>query len=235
MDSVMYKRVLLKLSGEALGTPGDNRFVENLKNLSGQIKAINDAGVKLGIVVGGGNIWRARSGDTFERNRADHMGMLATTINALALQDALVSAKVPSRVLSAVAMERFCDTFSARLANELVDEGTVVIFACGSGSPFFTTDTAAALRACEIGADALLLAKNVDAIYDKNPDICADAVPLTNPTYEELLTKNVRALDLTAVTMCMEANIPIAVFALRSSDSLLDAVMGKGIGTLVNS
>ena len=235
MDSVRYGRVLLKLSGEALGTPGDDSFARNLQSVAMQIKTIADAGVKLGIVVGGGNIWRARNSDAFERNRADHMGMLATAINALALQDTLLRADVSCRVLSAVAMERFCDTFSARLSNELIDSGHVVVFACGSGSPFFTTDTAAALRACEIEADALLLAKNVDAIYDRNPDKHPDAVRLVHPTYEELISNNVRALDLTAITMCMEAGIPIAVFKLNSRNALLDAVRGINIGTLVDS
>lgn len=235
MDTVKYKRILLKLSGEALGAPGDDDFFERLNGLSDRISELKRAGVQLGIVVGGGNIWRARHGASFERNRADHMGMLATAINALALQDALLRHGVPAEVLSAVAMERFCDTFSSRRANELLDLGTVVIFACGSGSPFFTTDTAASLRACEIGADALLLAKNVDAIYDKNPDEYPDAVRLTHPTYDEILAKNIRALDLTAVTMCKEAGIPIVVFALRNEKSLMDACMGQNIGTLVDS
>ena len=235
METLKYRRILLKLSGEALGAPGDEDFFDRLNGLAQRIGELVRAGVKLGIVVGGGNIWRARHGQSFERNRADHMGMLATAINGLALQDALLRADVPCRVLSAVSMERFCDTFTSRLANELLDEGTVVIFACGSGSPFFTTDTAASLRACEIGADALLLAKNVDAIYDKNPDEYPDAVRLTHPTYDEILAKNIRALDLTAVTMCKEAKIPIAVFALRSESSIMDACMGKNIGTLVDS
>lgn len=235
MDAIKYKRILLKLSGEALGAPGDEDFFENLNTLAKRIGELKDAGVKMGIVVGGGNIWRARHGASFERNRADHMGMLATAINGLALQDALLRHGIAAKVLSAVSMERFCDTFSARLANELLDDGTVVIFACGSGSPFFTTDTAASLRACEIGADALLLAKNVDAIYDKNPDEYDDAVRLSHPTYDEILQKNIRALDLTAVTMCKEANIPIVVFALRSDASIMDACMGKNIGTLVDA
>lgn len=234
MDSIKYKRILLKLSGEALGAPTDADFFERLNEQAKRIGELHQSGVKVGIVVGGGNIWRARHGASFERNRADHMGMLATAINALALQDALLRADVPCKVLSAVEMDRFCDTFSARYANELLDNGTVVIFACGSGSPFFTTDTAASLRACEIGADALLLAKNVDAIYDKNPDEYEDAVRLTHPTYDEILAKNIRALDLTAVTMCKEAGIPIVVFALKSSASIMDACCGKNIGTLVD-
>ena len=160
----MYHRVLLKISGEALSSEQSVICRETVKSTVAKIKAVRQKGVQIGIVVGGGNIMRGRSAEGMERNRADHMGMLATAINSLALQDALEAAGVPCVVQSAVDMDRFCEPFTARGAKRALDEGKVVIFACGSGCPFFSTDTAAALRAAEIGADALLLAKNIDAI-----------------------------------------------------------------------
>lgn len=229
-----YKRILLKLSGEALsGGASDPIMAESLAKTAQQIKAVADMGVEMGIVIGGGNIWRARSAGAMERNRADHMGMLATAINGLALCDALEKIDVKAKVFSAVAMPRFCDEYSSRAVREALAEGTVCIFVCGSGCPFFTTDTAAALRACEIGADALMMAKNVDAIYDKNPDTNPDAKKLTNPTYDELIRLQVRAIDQTAVTLCKEQNVHIAVFPMKGEGSIRDAVCGKGIGTLV--
>lgn len=235
MKTLKYKRILLKLSGEALsGGANDPIMAEALVSTAKQIQAITQIGVQVGIVIGGGNIWRARSAGKMERNRADHMGMLATAINGLALSDALEKLCVPSRVFSAVEMQRFCDTFSAREANAALDNGTVAIFVCGSGSPFFTTDTAAALRACEIHAEALLLAKNVDAMYDKNPDIYSDAKKLSHPTYAELIALNVGGMDQTAITLCREQGIHIAVFPLKSETSIKDAVYGENIGTLVD-
>lgn len=235
MENLKYQRILLKLSGEALsGGANDPIMAESLAATAKQIKAIAELGVQVGIVVGGGNIWRARSAGKMERNRADHMGMLATAINGLALSDALEKINVKARVFSAVEMQRFCDTFSAREANAALDEGTVAIFVCGSGSPFFTTDTAAALRACEIHAQALLLAKNVDAMYDKNPDLYSDAKKLPHPTYDELIALGVGGMDQTAITLCKEQGIHIAVFPLKGEESIKDAVYGKGIGTLVD-
>ena len=235
MDKLKYSRILLKLSGEALsGGANDPIMADALTNTAKQIKAISDLGVKVGIVIGGGNIWRARSAGKIERNKADHMGMLATAINGLALSDALEKQGVAAKVFSAVEMQRFCDTFSAREANKALDEGIVSIFVCGSGSPFFTTDTAAALRACEIHAEALLLAKNVDAMYDKNPDIYPYAKKLSHPTYNELIALGVGGMDQTAITLCKEQGIHIAVFPLKGEDSIKNAVYGKNIGTLVD-
>ncbi len=230
-----YKRILLKLSGEALRQNENPIDASALAKVACQIKAISSLGVEVGIVVGGGNFWRARSAGDIERNRADHMGMLATAINGIALCDALLKADVDAKVLSAVEMQRFCDTYSARDAMNALDNKTVVIFTCGSGSPFFTTDTAAALRACEIDADALFLAKNVDALYDKNPDTCCDAKKLTNPSYDEVIALNLGGVDLTAITMCKEQCIPIVVFPLAGEHSILDAVNGKNIGTTIDS
>ena len=229
-----YNRILLKLSGEALsGGSSDPIMADALSATANQIKAVAQMGVQIGIVIGGGNIWRARSAGEMERNRADHMGMLATAINGLALCDALEKIDVKAKVFSAVEMPKFCDTYSSRAVAEALSLGYVTIFVCGSGCPFFTTDTAAALRACEIGADALLMAKNVDAIYDKNPDVYPDAKRLTNPTYDDLIRLQVKAIDQTAVTLCKEQNVHIAVFPMKGEGSIRDAVCGKNIGTLV--
>ncbi len=233
-SAVQYQRILLKLSGEAMGSKAEGVLdFAAVDQIALQIKAVVSKGVQIGIVVGGGNIWRGRSSGAMERNRADHMGMLATTINALALQDSLEQIQVPCRVLSAVSMERFCDTFSARFANQLLDQGVVVIFACGTGSPFFSTDTAAALRAAEIHADALLLAKNVDAIYSADPKLDPNAVRYTKLTYREVIERQLRATDLTAITLCQEENIPIVVFGMKETDSIALVTSGADIGTVI--
>ncbi len=229
-----YQRILLKLSGEAMGSKAEGVLdFAAVDQIAMQIKAVTSKGVQIGIVVGGGNIWRGRSSGTMERNRADHMGMLATTINALALQDSLEQIQVPCRVLSAVSMERFCDTFSARAANQLLNQGVVVIFACGTGSPFFSTDTAAALRAAEIHADALLLAKNVDAVYSADPKLDPNAVRYAKLTYREVIEQQLRATDLTAITLCQEENIPIVVFGMKETDSIALVTSGADIGTVI--
>ena len=185
-------------------------------------------GVQIGVVVGGGNIMRGRSAEGMERNRADHMGMLATAINALALSDALEQAGVPCTVLSAVEMERFCDTFTSRAAKSALDDGKIVVFACGSGCPFFSTDTAAALRAAEIAADALLLAKNVDAVYSADPKVDPTAVKYDRISYDRVVAENLQATDLTAITLCKEQRIPIRVFALEQIEDIFD---NDSIGT----
>ena len=222
MYRAMYQRVLLKISGEALSSENAVICRETVQQTVLHLKAIWQKGVQIGVVVGGGNIMRGRSAEGMERNRADHMGMLATAINALALQDALEHAGVPCVVQSAVEMERFCDSFSARSARQALAEGTVVIFACGSGCPFFSTDTAAALRAAEIGADALLLAKNVDAIYSADPKLDPKAVRYSRISYDRVVAENLRATDLTAITLCKEQNIPIRVFALDQIEEILE-------------
>ena len=226
----MYRRVLLKISGEALSSEDSVICRQTVASTAHKIKSVRDKGVQIGIVVGGGNIMRGRSAEGMERNRADHMGMLATAINALALQDALEQAGVPSIVQSAVNMDRFCDPYSARTAKRALEDGKVVIFACGSGCPFFSTDTAAALRASEIGADVLLLAKNVDAIYSADPKTDPKAVRYARISYDRVVLENLRATDLTAITMCKEQNIPIRVFALDQIDRMLD---DETVGTLI--
>lgn len=229
-----YKRVLLKVSGEALSgkTPID---FEKATETALQIKALHDADCLLGVVVGGGNIWRGRSGGTMDRSRADNIGMLATAMNALALEQALIDLNVPVRVLSAVSMDMFMDSYSAREANKSVDAGTVVIFACGSGAPFFSTDTASALRAAQIHADALLLAKNVDGIYTADPNVCAGAKRYARISYDEVITKNLKATDLTAMSFCREYSIPMVLFKMHSAEALVAAVNGENAGTIVDA
>lgn len=224
----MYQRVLIKVSGEALSSEQSVICRETVLKTAGMLKTIWQKGVQIGVVVGGGNIMRGRSAEGMERNRADHMGMLATAINALALQDALERLDVPCSVQSAVEMERFCDSFSSRAARSALEEGKVVIFACGSGCPFFSTDTAAALRAAEIGADALLLAKNVDGVYSADPKTDPKAVKYTKISYDRVVAESLHATDLTAITLCKEQNIPIRVFALSQIE---DVFADDSIGT----
>ena len=228
-----YKRVLLKVSGEALSgkTPID---FEKATETALQIKALHDAGCLLGVVVGGGNIWRGRSGGTMDRSRADNIGMLATAMNALALEQALIDLNVPVRVLSAVSMDMFMDSYSAREANKSVDAGTVVIFACGSGAPFFSTDTASALRAAQIHADALLLAKNVDGVYSADPNKDKNAVRYSRLSYQEVIERNLQATDLTAITLCKEQKIPVIVCALKEEGAILRAIKGDDVGTVID-
>jgi uridylate kinase len=216
----MYHRVLLKISGEALSSEQSVICRETVLSTVEKIKAVRQMGVEIAIVVGGGNIMRGRSAEGMERNRADHMGMLATAINSLALQDALEQAGVPCVVQSAVDMDRFCEPFSARSAKAALTEGKIVIFACGSGCPFFSTDTAAALRAAEIGADALLLAKNIDAIYSADPKLNPNAVRYSRISYDRVVAENLRATDLTAITLCKEQKIPIRAFALSQIEQI---------------
>ncbi|MDP3448377.1 MAG: UMP kinase [Eubacteriales bacterium] len=218
----MYHRVLLKISGEALSSEQSVICRETVLDTVAKIKSIRKKDVQIGIVVGGGNIMRGRSAEGMERNRADHIGMLATAINSLALQDALEAAGVPCVVQSAVDMDRFCDPYSARSAKRALEEGKVVIFACGSGCPFFSTDTAAALRAAEIGADALLLAKNIDAIYSADPKTDPEAVRYSRISYDRVMAETLRATDLTAITLCKEQKIPIRAFALSQIEQIFE-------------
>lgn len=227
----MYQRVLIKISGEALSSRQTALCAETIENTARAIKTVRDHGVQIGLVVGGGNILRGRSSQNMDRNRADHMGMLATAINALALQDALVRLEVPCTVLSAVAMERFCDTFSSRKADECIAAGQVVIFACGTGSPFFSTDTGAALRAAEIRADVLLLAKNVDAVYSADPRLDPNAVRYSHLSYDKVIADNLQATDITAITLCRQQSIPIHVFALKELVGIFD---GAEVGTTIS-
>lgn len=227
----MYKRVLLKISGEALSSVSAPLCQETIEKTAADIAWIQKKGVAVGIVVGGGNILRGRSSGQMERNRADHMGMLATAINALALQDALERMGVPCSVLSAVDMPKFCDGYTARAARQRLSRGEVIIFACGTGCPFFSTDTGAALRAAETGAEVLLLAKNVDAVYSADPLLDPDAKPYARLSYDRVIADNLKATDLTAITLCREQRIPIHVFALSQIRAIFD---GAQMGTIID-
>lgn len=228
-----YRRVLLKLSGEALGGASGALDQDAVTGAARQVAALHARGVQVGVVVGGGNIWRGRSSLKMERNRADHMGMLATAINTLALEDALAGLGVPVAALSAVPMQRFMADYSAREANRLLEQGHVVVFACGTGAPFFSTDTAAALRAAEVGADVLLLAKNVDAVYSADPKTDPNALRYEHLTYQQVIEGNLQATDLTAITLCREQCIPILVFAMKDEGAIVRAAGGKTVGTLI--
>lgn len=234
MQKAKYKRVIIKLSGEALAGEKGNGIDEGiLESVVDEIIAVTKLGVQVGIIVGGGNFWRGRQGREMDRSTADHMGMLATVINALAIQDALERKGAPTRVQTALTITRVAEPYILRKAMSHLNKGRVVIFACGTGNPYFTTDTAAALRAAEIGAEVLLLAKNVDGIYDSDPKINPNAKKLKEVSYQEYISKGLKAMDTTAITICMENKIPVLAFGLFEKDSLLRAVSGEDIGTII--
>ncbi|MBQ7339309.1 MAG: UMP kinase [Clostridia bacterium] len=234
MAKSVYKRVIIKLSGEALaGEKGNGIDEKILGEITNQIKAVKDLGVEIGIVVGGGNFWRGRQGKEMNSSTADHMGMLATVINALAIQDALERKGVITRVQTAIDIIKVAEPYIIRKALSHLDKGRVVIFACGTGNPHFTTDTAAALRAADINAEVLLLAKNVDGIYDSDPRVNPDAKKLDVVTYKEYIDKELKAMDTTAITLCKENDIKVLAFGLFEEDALVRAVSGERIGTLI--
>jgi len=229
-----YSRIILKVSGEALAGPKKTGLDdETIGKISDQIKVAVDMGVQVAIVCGGGNFWRGRSGENMDRTRADHMGMLATTINALALQDSLEHRGVDTRVQTAIEMKQFAEVYIRNKAVRHLEKGRVVIFACGSGNPYFSTDTAAALRAAEIDADAILLAKNVDGVYDSDPNINKDAVKYDELTYLEVISKGLKVMDSTASSLCMDNNIPLLVFGLDNPENIIKVLNGEKIGTVV--
>lgn len=229
-----YKRVVLKISGEALA--GESRFGINedmLNMVADQIKKATHMGVQMAIVVGGGNFWRGRTSKTMDRATADYMGMLATCINALALQDAFESKGIPTRVQTAIEMKEVAEPYIRRRAISQLEKNEVVIFAAGTGNPFFSTDTTAALRAAEIEADVILLAKKVDAVYDDDPQINPNAKPYDRLTHMDLINKNLGVMDSTAASLCKDNNIPIHVFSLKEKDNVIKAILGEKIGTIV--
>ncbi|MBR0350346.1 MAG: UMP kinase [Clostridia bacterium] len=234
MENLKYKRVLLKLSGEALA--GENKFgvdAETIGKICDKIKEIVQLGVQVGIVVGGGNFWRGRNGHQMERTTADYMGMLATTMNGLALQDALEARGVFTRVQTSIEMREIAEPFIHRKTMKHLEKGRVVIFACGTGHPFFTTDTAAALRATEIGADVLLLGKSVDAVYSADPDIDPNAKKYEEISYLDVLNKDLKVMDSTATAMCRDNKVPLLVFGIADPENIVRAVKGEKIGTIV--
>lgn len=230
-----YKRILLKVSGEALA--GDKGFgLDNptITKIAEKIKECADMGVEIAIVVGGGNFWRGRTGEGMDRTRADHMGMLATVINSLALLDALEQQNVNARVQTAIEMRQIAEPYIRLKAMRHLEKGRVVIFACGTGNPFFSTDTTAALRAAEIDADVILLAKKVDGVYDSDPNINPDAIKFDALSYIDVLNRGLGVMDSTATSLCMDNDIPILVFGLSDPENIKRAVMGEEIGTIVN-
>lgn len=229
-----YKRVLLKLSGEALAKDVDGIYNHGfIDEIAQVVKKCVDDGVEIGVVVGAGNIWRGRQGVNMDRVRADHMGMLATVINSLALQDAFERAGVTTRVMTAVEMKSMAEPYIRNRAVRHLEKGRVTIFGCGLGSPYFSTDTAAVLRAAEIAADVVLLAKNIDGVYTADPRKDASATKIDEITYQEILSRGLAAMDSTATSFCMDNHIPILVFGLDDPDNIYRAVMGEEIGTIV--
>ena len=235
MANIAYKRVMLKISGEALsGANGFGFDFEVVGRIAREVKTLVDMGVEVGLVVGGGNIWRGRTGEGMDRTTADHMGMLATCINALALQDALEGIGVMTRVQTAIEMKEIAEPFIRRRAVRHLEKGRAVIFGAGSGNPYFSTDTAAALRAAEIEADVILLAKNVDGVYDKDPNKFADAKKYDKLTYMEVIEQGLQVMDTTATTLCMDNNIPILVFGISEEGNIKKVMEGQKIGTIVS-
>ncbi len=235
MAELKFKRVIIKLSGEALaGETGMGIDHAKLGAVVDQIAEVKKLGAEVGIVIGGGNFWRGRQADSeMNRSTADHMGMLATVINALAIQDALERKGMEVRVQTALTITKVAEPYILRKAMRHLEKGRIVIFACGTGNPYFSTDTGAALRAAEIGANALLLAKNVDGVYDSDPKTNPVAVKFDSLTYMQVISKGLRAMDTTAITMCMDNEIPIIAFSLNEESSIKRAITGEKIGTYI--
>jgi uridylate kinase len=234
MQTPKYKRVMLKISGEALA--GDKKFGidgDTISNISDKIKEAHMMNVEMAIVVGGGNFWRGRSGKGMDRTTADHMGMLATVINALALQDALESRDIPTRVQTAIEMRQIAEPYIRRKSVRHIEKKRIVIFACGTGNPYFSTDTTAALRAAEIDAEVILLAKKVDGVYDSDPNINPSAKKFDTLTYNDLLSKELAVMDSTAASLCRDNKIPIVVFGLDNPGNITRVLLGENIGTTI--
>ena len=234
MGDLKYKRVLLKISGEALA--GDKKQGINdevLKNITEKIKAVSDLGVEVAVVVGGGNFWRGRSSEAMDRVTADHMGMLATTMNALAISDALEQHGAVTRVMSAIEIRQMCEPYIRKRAVRHLEKGRIVIFACGTGNPYFSTDTGAALRATEIGADIFLKATMVDGVYDKDPKVYPDAKKYDTVSHDEVLRLNLKVMDSTAAALCRDNKTKILVFSMEDPENIVRIAKGEKLGTLV--
>lgn len=231
---IAYKRVLLKLSGEALAGERKNGIdAEVLGNICDKIKEIVDMGVKVSIVVGGGNFWRGRYGHQMERTTSDYMGMLATTINGLALQDALEARGLNTRLQTAIEMRQIAEPYIKRKAAKHLANGRVVIFSCGVGNPYFSTDTCAALRAAETESEIILLAKTIDGVYSADPKEDPNAVKYEEISYTDILNKNLKVMDSTATALCRDNNIPLMVFGIDDPQNIVKIIRGEKIGTLV--
>ena len=236
MEDLKYKRILLKLSGEALaGESGRGIDVDTIGKICDEIKKVVDLGIEVAIVVGGGNFWRGKYGHQMERTTSDYMGMLATAMNALALQDAIEARGVHTRVQTAIEMRQIAEPFIKRKATRHLEKGRVVIFACGVGSPFFSTDTGAALRAAEIGADVILFAKTIDGVYSADPKLDKTAVKYDEITYLDILNKDLKVMDGTAIAMCRDNNVSLVVFGLDDPENIVRAANGENVGTIVKA
>ena len=234
MSDLAYKRILLKLSGEALA--GDKKTgidAETVGKICDEIKKIVELGVEVTVVVGGGNFWRGRYGHQMEKTTSDYMGMLATAINALGLQDALEARGVHTRVQTAIEMREIAEPYIKRKALKHLQKGRVVIFACGTGSPFFTTDTGAALRAAEMDAEVIMLAKTIDGVYSADPKIDENAIKYDEITYLDILNKDLKVMDSTATSLCKDNNIPLIVFGINEPENIVRIIKGEKIGTIV--
>lgn len=236
MKKPKYQRILLKLSGEALSSEAEGILnFDFMSTVAKQIRRCVDAGVQIAVIVGAGNIWRGRQGTGMERCRADHMGMLATVINSIALQDVFLREGIEAVVMTAVEMKAFAVPYTSRDAIAALEEGKVVILGGGLGVPFFSTDTAAALRAAEIHADCILMAKNIDAIYSADPRTNSDAVRYNQVSYRQILDEDLRALDMSATIFCMENDINGYAFGLAEPENIYRVVMGEAVGTEIHS
>ena len=236
MDSPKYKRVLIKVSGEALAADKKTGLdFDFITKVADAVKKCAKAGAEIGIVVGGGNFWRGvkDGGGKVERTRADYMGMLATTMNALALADVLNSVGVEARVQTAIDMPKIAEPYAREKAVSHLKKGKVVVFACGTGNPFFSTDTGAVLKAAEIGAEVILLAKNIDGVYDADPAKVKDAKKFENITYDEVLARGLGVMDMTATALAKDNNIPVIVFAVKDPDNIVKVINGEKIGSYV--
>ncbi len=231
-----YKRILIKLSGEALAGAQGHGLDENvISRVVEQIAQIHNMGVEIALVIGGGNFWRGRQGKQMDRTTADHMGMLATVMNSLAMMDALEQRGIPTRVQTALIMTSVAEPYILRKALHHFEKGRIVIMACGTGNPYCSTDTAAAQRACEIQADVLMMAKNIDGIYDCDPKTNPKACKYDHIKYIDVIKNGIKAMDTTAATMCMENNIPVLAFGLDEENSLMKAVCGEKLGTIIDN
>ncbi len=234
MPEIKYKRILLKLSGEAIGgTEGRGVNAQTLGKICDKIKEVVNLGVEVAIVVGGGNFWRGRYGHQMERTTSDYMGMLATTMNGLALQDSLETRGISTRLQTAIEMRQIAEPYIKRKACRHLEKGRVVIFACGTGNPFFTTDTTAALRSAEIEADVILLAKTIDAVYSDDPKLNPNAERYDEITYLDILNKDLKVMDSTATSLCKDNQIPLIVFGIDEPENMVKIVKGEKIGTTV--
>lgn len=236
MSEAKYKRILLKLSGEALA--GDSKKgidPDVIGKICDEIKKVKQLGVEIAIVVGGGNFWRGRNGKEMERTTSDYMGMLATVMNGLALQDALEARGMYTRVQTAIEMRQIAEPYIGRRALRHLEKNRIVIFSCGTGSPYFSTDTAASLRACEIQADVILVAKTIDGVYNADPKIDKNATKFDHITYQQIIEENLKVMDSTSISLCKDNNIPLVVFAMNDPRNIVRATNGEIIGTKVDN